>query len=410
MSARDEVLRQVPGWDMDRIRAARILVVGAGALGNEVLKNLALLNVGQVVIMDFDRIEASNLSRSALFRPEDASHNLPKTEVAARRLREMNPEMSVLTLNGDVMTDLGLGILRQVDVAIGCIDNRLARLYLNRWCFRAGVPWVNGGILNLSGQVSAYRFPEACYECGLNEKAWLDIRQRMGCADMARRYAMAGSAPTTPIAASIVGAMQVQEALRLLHEEEGGLVGKMFNYEGQTLHAETYNLLPPREECDSHYVYGPVLEMKNLGAGDTLGQLLAEVKREKGLQNPVLVLDHPVAVELATLKTNRHFKIVMPQPMLSVQVSAALEGMPGEGVGVPKGKLLDRMGSDSGLLDCRLSDLGVPHGHILTIREGRKRFFVELSRDLEVLNCPKAIGMIPNPWFEYRPDAAVNRL
>jgi adenylyltransferase/sulfurtransferase len=410
MSARDEVLRQVPDWDMDRIRAARILVVGAGALGNEVLKNLALMNVGQVAIMDFDRIEASNLSRSALFRPEDATENLPKTEVAARRLREMNPEMSVLTLNGDVMTDLGLGILRQMDLAIGCIDNRLARLYLNRWCFRAGIPWVNGGILNLSGQLSAYHYPEACYECGLSEQAWRDIRIRMGCADMGRRYAMTGSAPTTPIAASVIGALQVQEALRLLHEKEGGLLGKMFNYEGKTLHSETYELLPPREECDSHYVYDPVEEGLDLSAEMQLGALLDVMKEEKGLKNPVLSLDHPLAVELVTLKTNKQFKIVIPQPMLSEEVSAVLEGMPGEGVGVPKGKLLDRVGADSGLLELRLIDLGIPHGHIVTIREGRKRYFVELSKDLDVMNCGKTIARIPNQWFEYRPEIGGNRL
>ncbi|HHG84443.1 MAG TPA: ThiF family adenylyltransferase, partial [Bacteroidetes bacterium] len=233
MSTRDEVLQQVPGWDQDRVREARILVVGAGALGNEVLKNLALLNVRRIVIADFDRVEMSNLSRSVLFRAEDAHAHRPKAEVAAERLLDLNPNLEILSLNGDLMCDLGLGLLRNIDVAIACVDNRLARLYLNRWCFRVGIPWVNGGILNLSGQVSSYQMGHSCYECGLTKIGWKDIRERMGCTDMARRYAMSGQVPTTPISASIIAAIQVQEALKLFRgQKEQSLLGKMFSYEG----------------------------------------------------------------------------------------------------------------------------------------------------------------------------------
>ncbi|MFN8396664.1 MAG: ThiF family adenylyltransferase [Bacteroidia bacterium] len=89
----------------------RVLVVGAGALGNEVLKNLALLRVGHVVIMDFDRIEAHNLSRSVLFRAEDADGQHVKAMVAAMRLLELHPGMRVQVLQGDVVTDLSLGLL-----------------------------------------------------------------------------------------------------------------------------------------------------------------------------------------------------------------------------------------------------------------------------------------------------------
>src|SRR5437588_11469685 len=76
-------LRLIPWWRQDRLAAARILVVGAGALGNEVLKNLALLGVGTVYVIDRDVVETSNLSRSVLFRAEDGGR--PKAEGAARR-------------------------------------------------------------------------------------------------------------------------------------------------------------------------------------------------------------------------------------------------------------------------------------------------------------------------------------
>ena len=115
-----------------------MLVVGAGALGNEVLKNLALLGVGTVYLIDLDAVEPSNLSRSVLFRAEDGGQG--KAEVAARRAREINPDVAIVAMRGDVITDLGLGLFADVDVVIGCLDNREARLWVNRQCWKVGHP------------------------------------------------------------------------------------------------------------------------------------------------------------------------------------------------------------------------------------------------------------------------------
>src|SRR6478736_9020492 len=85
-------LRLIPWWRQERLAAARLLVVGAGALGNEVLKNLALLGVGTVYVIDLDTVEPSNLSRSVLFRNEDGGR--AKAAVAAQRAAEINPEVA----------------------------------------------------------------------------------------------------------------------------------------------------------------------------------------------------------------------------------------------------------------------------------------------------------------------------
>jgi molybdopterin/thiamine biosynthesis adenylyltransferase len=258
MSISDEIFDRVPQWDQAKVRNARILVVGAGALGNEVLKNLALLNVRRIAILDFDKVESSNLSRSVLFRQADVGR--AKAVVAAERLLEINPELELLVQEGDVAIDLSMGLLANVDVVIGCVDNRLARLYLNRLAWRMGKPWVDGGILNLSGQVAAYIPGRSCYECGLSAMAWADIRQRLGCTDMARRYALGGQASTTPIAASIIGAMQVQEALKLiLGLENQSLAGRIFSYEGNYNQANYYEQRELKAECGSHF--------PNLGIG-----------------------------------------------------------------------------------------------------------------------------------------------
>ena len=75
-------------WDADSVKNGVVLVVGAGALGNEVLKNLTLMNVGKVIIVDFDTIEMSNLNRSILFRADDANKNKSKAQIAADRMME----------------------------------------------------------------------------------------------------------------------------------------------------------------------------------------------------------------------------------------------------------------------------------------------------------------------------------
>ncbi len=104
-------LRLISWWRQERLAAASVLVVGAGALGNEVIKNLALLGVGTTYLIDLDVVEASNLSRSVLFRAEDGGQ--PKATAAARRACELNPEITVVPMHGDVHHRSGTGALRR---------------------------------------------------------------------------------------------------------------------------------------------------------------------------------------------------------------------------------------------------------------------------------------------------------
>src|SRR5215467_6374335 len=83
--------RLIPWWDQQKLQAARVLVVGAGALGNEILKNLALLGFERIVVVDLDRIEESNLSRAILFDGKDVGTF--KADAAARSLRKIAPQM-----------------------------------------------------------------------------------------------------------------------------------------------------------------------------------------------------------------------------------------------------------------------------------------------------------------------------
>src|SRR5512139_3794117 len=136
-------------WEKEKVQNAKVLIVGAGALGNEVIKNLSLMGVGYIFIVDFDKIEAANLSRSVLFRESD--NNRSKAEVVAARAKSINPNVHIQYLNADVTTGLGLGVIRRMDAIIGCLDNREARLAVNRFCYWMNKPWVDGAIQELLG-------------------------------------------------------------------------------------------------------------------------------------------------------------------------------------------------------------------------------------------------------------------
>jgi adenylyltransferase/sulfurtransferase len=86
-------LRLIHWWDQEKLRAASVMVVGAGAIGNEVLKNLALIGVGNIWVVDCDDIEDSNLTRSILFRRDDCGQS--KAVAAGRALKDINPDVRV---------------------------------------------------------------------------------------------------------------------------------------------------------------------------------------------------------------------------------------------------------------------------------------------------------------------------
>src|SRR5579859_2157345 len=242
-------------WERDTVTKAAVMVVGAGALGNEVLKNLALMGIGKLFIVDFDTIEAANLSRSILFREED--NGLPKAETAARRIKQLNPDVQVQYFQGNITTDLGLGVFRRMDGIVGCLDNREARLAVNRFAYWLNKAWVDGAIQELLGLVRVFVPGQgACFECTLTEQARREMSLRYSCPLLARHNILLGKVPTTPTISSIIGGMQAQEILKLIHRLPVE-AGKTTHFNGMTNEMYTTAHLP-REDCESHWTYGKI--------------------------------------------------------------------------------------------------------------------------------------------------------
>jgi molybdopterin-synthase adenylyltransferase len=210
---------QLIDWfDQDLIRSLQVIVVGAGAIGNEVIKNLALLGVGTIHVFDLDKIEASNLTRSVLFREDDIGRE--KAECAAARAQELDPAVTAFAHHGDFWKTLSFSLLQSSAVVFGCLDNFEARIRLNRLCAIAKVPLVNTGIDSRFGVVELFRFDTSenigCYECGLPAAVYASVATRYSCGWLRRVGIAEKRVPTTVLTASGTASFAVSAYLRSL--------------------------------------------------------------------------------------------------------------------------------------------------------------------------------------------------
>jgi adenylyltransferase/sulfurtransferase len=250
------------------------MVVGAGAVGNEVLKNLALLGVGNLISVDFDVVEESNLSRTVLFTAADVGY--PKAVAAAAAVRRLNPDVECTAINGDLELDVGLGIVLGCDLILGCVDSVNARWAINRLAYHAGVPWINAGINADSAEISLFTPPNGpCYECGMTDTMWKRFNERRSCM-LLMKLLPPQAVPTTAVIASLAASLQVNEAICFLH----GLNNRL--RPGQKIFFSTnpYSFfvvdLPQEENCPAHERQVPDAVYEG-GSIATVDELLSSV-------------------------------------------------------------------------------------------------------------------------------------
>jgi molybdopterin-synthase adenylyltransferase len=368
-------LRLIPWWRQEKLAAAKVLVVGAGALGNEVLKNLALLGVGTTYVIDLDLVEPSNLSRSVLFRGEDGGR--PKAAVAARRAAEINPECTFHASRGDVITDLGLGLFAEVDVVIGCLDNREARLWVNRQCWKVGTPWVDAGIQEIQGVVKVFVPPNSsCYECTMTSRDYQLLNLRYSCPLLRREDILEGKVPTAPTIASMMAALEVQEALKLIHGMPVAAGSALvFNGVANQFYSTK---LPFRDDCLSHETYPPAISLK-LGNQATVSQLF-EMAAES-LAGPLsLPLDRDLVVSIACPRCSWKREVMRPRTKVS-QAEAVCPNCHEAG----RAEIVSAVDQDSPLAGRTLAEVGIPAYDIIRVEGSDRSEFCLLSADRDAV-------------------------
>ena len=301
--------RLINWWDQRKLRDARVLVVGAGALGNEILKNLALLGVGNIIVVDMDDIELSNLSRSVLFRAEDVGR--PKAQVAAEATRRIFSECNVVPIQANVVYEVGLGIYGWADVILGGLDNREARWAINMAAWKMSRPWIDGAIEGLNGVARVFLAGEPpCYECTLGETDWEILEKRMSCNLLTRQEMETGKTPTTPTTSSVIAGIQVQEALKLLHGLPV-LAGKGYVFEGMN-HTSYVVEYTPNDECMSHETYADLRTWPNSSSTTTLNDLLGFARQELSAADLVIEFSRDIIHKLKCPKCGDEKEIFAP--------------------------------------------------------------------------------------------------
>jgi adenylyltransferase/sulfurtransferase len=287
--------RLIPWWDQTKLQKARVLVIGAGALGNEILKNLALLGFERMVIVDLDRIEESNLSRTILYRESDIGRF--KADSAARSVRALAPQAEVKAIVANVMQSCGLGLFAWSDVIIAGLDNREARLWINRCAWKMNRPWIDGAIEGINGVARVFLPGRApCYECTLGETDWKLLEQRMSCNLLLREANTEGKIATTPTISSVIAGIEVQEAVKLLHGMPT-LASSGFVFEGlnHTSYKVEYTANP---ECMSHFTFESLTELPQKSSEWTLEDLRQYGANDLGTPEVMVEFSRDVVHEL----------------------------------------------------------------------------------------------------------------
>ena len=377
-------LRLIPWWDQSKIAACKVLVIGAGALGNEILKNLGLLGFRDIVVVDMDRIDESNLSRTILYRAGDVGEY--KVDVAARAYRSILPEARVQPIKGNVTRDCGLGLFLWSDVIIAGLDNREARLWINRCAWKVNRPWIDGAIEGINGVARVF-LPGAapCYECTLGEVDWAILERRMSCNLLAHEEVAEGKVPTTPTISSIIAGIQVQEVVKLLHGLPT-LSGGGFVFEGlqHSSYRVEYTVNP---DCMSHYTLPSIVPLPQRSSELTLHELWQRASSDLSSSELTIEFSRDVLHKLVCPHCSAEEILFLPVGSISyeagrcpadghMRIVHTLHGYEGRG----------SFGSR------KLSELGLPPFDIFTARTASREIGYLLAGDAPDVLGPLAQG------------------
>jgi molybdopterin/thiamine biosynthesis adenylyltransferase len=229
--ARHLVLREVGGPGQTKIRNARVLIVGAGGLGNPAALYLAAAGVGKLGLADDDTVSLSNLQRQILFRTTDIGR--AKVEAGADALKALNPGVQVQAHRLRLTAANAMEIIAGYDIVADGSDNFATRFLLNDACFFAQKPLVSAAVTEFEGQLATYKgyAPDCpCYRCLFADPP------PPGATPNCSETGVLGAA------AGVMGALQGLEVLKEIAGLGTGMAGKVLTYKALTAEFRTVRL------------------------------------------------------------------------------------------------------------------------------------------------------------------------
>jgi adenylyltransferase/sulfurtransferase len=211
--SRQVMLEEIGFEGMEKIRSAKVCVVGAGGIGNPVMTQLVAMGIGSLRIVDRDVIEVTNLHRQHLYTDEDIGR--VKVEAAAERLRKLNPAVQIEAVPTSVTKFTAESIVRGFDLVIDALDSVDARYALNDACIKNSIPLIYAGAISVTGSVSTI-LPNksACLRCMFPE---LNEDEMPACS----------TEGVHPSILYLVAGIQVSEAVKIIKGEEPTLANKL---------------------------------------------------------------------------------------------------------------------------------------------------------------------------------------
>jgi molybdopterin/thiamine biosynthesis adenylyltransferase len=242
--------KRIKGWNQNKITNSTVMVIGAGAIGNEVVKNLVLIGVGKIILIDYDFINPSNLNRCILFNSEYAKKKEYKVDAVKNACEKLNPNVEIKGIKED-LNNIDKTLYKESDIICSCVDNIEARLEANNYAFYYEKPFVDAGIEEFFGTVqSVYSGVKeaACLQCNVSDMDLELMWKKFSCTGQEIENEdgeTLGIIPAIITTTSIIGGLQSQQVLKFILGLEyfkekkkwnptigPPLIGKQLNYNG----------------------------------------------------------------------------------------------------------------------------------------------------------------------------------
>jgi len=227
--SRNIILPEVGGAGQEKLLQGKVLVVGVGGLGSPAGLYLAAVGVGTIGIIDYDRVDLSNLQRQVLHSTEDISR--PKVESARETMNAINPDANIITYDDRLTAENALGILADFDFVLDCTDGFPPKFLIADACFFAGKPYSHAGILRFDGQTMTVIPGEtACYRCVFNAPP------PDGAVPSCAQAGVIGVLP------GVIGCIQATEAVKYLIGKGEMLTDRLLIYDALGMKFRNVNL------------------------------------------------------------------------------------------------------------------------------------------------------------------------
>jgi adenylyltransferase/sulfurtransferase len=232
--SRHLLLQEIGVKGQKRLKAAKVLIVGAGGLGTPLAQYLAAAGVGTIGIIDFDEVEVTNLQRQVIHGTRDVGR--PKVASAKDSIKQINPLVKVETYNTKLTAENAEEIISQYDVVADASDNYPTRYLVNDTCVLLGKPDVFGAMYQFEGQVSVYYAEHGpCYRC---------MYPAPPPAGLVPSCAMGGVVGVLP---GVIGTLQANEVIKLIVGGGKNLIGRVVTFDAWNL---KWRELKIKKNCD----------------------------------------------------------------------------------------------------------------------------------------------------------------